>query len=46
MTVMGEELKFPFLDLREFEVYGTRDLEDELITPPPFMDMGPMLQPV
>lgn len=44
--VMGEELTFPYPDLREFEVYGTQDMEDELFTPPPFMDMEEILKPM
>lgn len=44
--VMGEELTIPYPDPREFEVYGTQDMADKLYTPPPFMDMEKLLQPV
>ena len=45
-TVDGEEFKFPFIDIREFKVHGVEDMEDELYTPPPFMDLEPLLQPM
>lgn len=45
-AIDGEEFKFPYINLREFQVYGTQDMEDELYTPPPFMDLEPLLQPM
>ena len=44
---MGKKLEFKYPDLAEFEIYGTEDIEDdELYTPPPFMDLEKFLEPV
>jgi len=47
VTVDGEELEFLLPSFEDFEVWGVENIKPpELITPPPFLDVGKLCSPM